>query len=466
MLGMVCSESWKMVLAKFKVNQKVNQLGSIFLAVLWLSMGNVSSWAQSSPEADLESESTEAVPAIPSEPGAEPAQTNPIIPPAPVLEVPPLNPLEPQPDPLIPEMAVDRPLNPQEQAVLQEALNELRRQGQASLEAGDLPGALELWNRELRLRRYLGPKEEVASLARVGRVAWQQSQATELRYITLRLEQIEQEILPPPDAETEAPATQPAQPVDWELLASIAEAYEQVRARDQAVALYSTLLNRARQQENTARQQEILIALGNQHISWFDYPAAATAYEDLLTLSRATGNQTSEIESLTQLAYIYQENNQPEQAIAVQQQLVDTYQQQQNFVPIPAIKIAMADSYVLLNQPGPAATNYQEAFAVARSVQQFAYASDALQKLATLYQSLNRPADALIVYQLLLDVERQSYNTFGMMNTYDQLGQLYKAQGDASQALAAFRQGLQIARQLKYRVDYFNTQIQEVNPQN
>ncbi|NJO77869.1 MAG: hypothetical protein HC827_04635 [Cyanobacteria bacterium RM1_2_2] len=79
------------------------------------------------------------------------------------------------------------------------------------------------------------------------------------------------------------------------------------------------------------------------------------------------------------MAYIYQENSQPEQAIAAQQQLVETYQQQQNFVPIPAIKLAMADSYVLLNQPAQAATNYQEAFAVARSVQQFAYASDALQ---------------------------------------------------------------------------------------
>lgn len=436
-----------MVLAK----SKFNQFGSVLLALLWLSIGSVASKAQTSPATET-----------PVEPGLEPAQATP-IPPAPILEEPPLNPLEPRPDPLIPEMAVDRPLNPQEQSVLREALNELRRQGQVALEGGDLPGALELWNRELRLRRYLGPKEEVASLTRVGAVAWQQSQATELRYITLRLEEIEREILPPPETELETPT---AQPVDYELLASIAEAYQQVRARNQAVALYSKLLERAKQQQNTARQQEILVALADQHLSWFDFPAAAATYEELLSLSRATGDQASEIESLTKLAYIYQENNQPEQAIAAQQRLVETYQNQQNFVPIPALKLAMADSYVRLNQPAQAATSYQEAFAVARSVQQFAYASDALQKLANLYQSLDRPADALIVYQLLLDVERQSYNAYGMMNTYDQLGQLYKAQGNPSQALRAFQQGLEIAQQLKYRVDYFNAQIQAINPAN
>lgn len=450
-----------MVLAKSQFNQFSSQFSAAFLALLGLTMGSVAS-AQTAP-------ATETVPSAETlvEPGTAPgaeSQPNP-IPPAPVLEEPPLNPLEPQPDPLIPEMAVDRPLNPQEQTVLREALDELQRQGQAKLEAGDLPGALELWNRELRLRRYLSPREEVESLARVGEVAWQQSQATELRYITLRLEQIEQEILPPPEAEPEE-ADQPAQPVDYDLLASIATAYQQVRARNQAVALYSKLLDRARQQQNTARQQEILVALADQHLSWFDYPAAAATYQDLLVLSRATGDQATEVESLTKLAYIYQENNQPAEAIAAQQQLVETYQRQQNFVPIPAIKIAMADSFVLLNQPAQAATSYQEAFAVARSVQQFAYASDALQKLAMLYQSLGRPADALIVYQLLLDVERQSYNSYGMMNTYDQLGQLYKAQGDTSQALVAFQQGLQLARQLKHRVDYFTAQIQEINPQN
>lgn len=382
----------------------------------------------------------------------------PVIPPAPIPKVPALDPLEPQPDPLLPEMVVNRPLSPQEKDVLRAALDELQRQAEAKLQAGDLPGALELWNRELRLRRYLSPQEEVASLRRVGEVSWQESQATELRFITLRLEQIEQEAIAP--SESEPVGQQPE--IDYDLLLEIAQAYQAVRARNQAVALYGKLLERAKQQQNTAQQQQILTALADLHLGWFDFPNAALTYEELLTLSRSTGDTATEIEALNKLAYIYQENNQPTEAIAVQQQLVETYQKQQNFVPIPALKLAMGDSYALINRPDLAATSYQEAFATARSVQQYAYAADALQRLATLYQSINRPADALVVYQLLLDVNRQSYNAFGMMNTYDQLGQLYKAQGDNSQALVAFRQGLQLAEQLKYKVDYFNSQIQQI----
>jgi tetratricopeptide (TPR) repeat protein len=389
----------------------------------------------------------ETAPSAPSETPAAPVV--PEIPPAPVPDEAVLNPLEPQPDPLVPEMVLDRPLNPQEQNVLRAALNELEAQAQEKLQSGDLPGALELWNRQLRLRRYLGPQEEVASLARVGEVAWQESQATELRFITLRLEQIEQEARAQPEP-------------DYDLLLSIAQAYQTVRARNQAVALYQVLLERAKQRQDTAQQQQILTIVAEFHLGWFDYPNAALAYEELLTLARSTGDRTQEAEALTKLAYIYQENNQPELAMTAQQQLVETYQKQNNFAPIPALKLAMGDSAVQLGRPDLAATHYQEAFAVARSVQQYAYASDALQKLAALYRSLNRLDDAVVVYQLLLDVERQSYNSFGMMNTYDQLGQVYQARGDSSQALVAFQQGLQLAQQLNYKVDYFNAQIQQV----
>jgi tetratricopeptide (TPR) repeat protein len=379
---------------------------------------------------------------------AEPTNPPPAAPNAETLLI---NPLEsPELDPLLPTMVVDRPLNPQEKAVLQTALDELQQQGQARLEAGDLPGALQIWNRELRLRRFLGPQAEVASLQRVGQVAWQQSQATELRFITLRLEQIEQEA-----------KVQPT--VDYELLQAIAEAYQTVRARTQAVALYNQLLERARQQQDVAQQRQYLTELADLHLGWFDYPNAAIAYQELLTLASSTGDPALEVEALTQLAYIYQENNQPEQAIAVQQQLTQTYQNQQNFQPIPALKIAIADSYVLLGRPDLAATSYQEAFAAARSTQQLAYASDALQRLADLYRSLDRLDDALIVYQLLLDVEQQSYNSFGMMNTYDQIGQLHRAQGNQAQANIAFRQGLQLAQQLNYKVDYFNQQLEQSN---
>lgn len=363
------------------------------------------------------------------------------------------NPLElTEPDPLLPALAIERPLSPQEQGVLDAALDELNQQAEAKLQAGDLPGAIELWNRELRLRRFLGSTEEVASLSRVGEVAWRENQVTEVRFITQRLQEIEQEA----EAQT---------PTDYDLLLEIAQAYQTIRARDQAVALYNKLLVQTRQQQNVALERQILVALGELHAAWFDYPNAVATYEQLLAWAETQGDTTTQIEALTQLSQRYQDNNQPEQAIAVQQRLVDIYQSQQRFDLITALKQAIGDEYLAIGRPDLAATSYQEAFAVARTAQQYAYAGDALQRLANLYITLERLEDALVVYQLLLDVRQQSYDTLGMMNTYDLMGQIYRTMGNNAQAVNAFRRGLELAQQLNYKVSYFSSQIQELGGQ-
>lgn len=363
----------------------------------------------------------------------------------------PPNPLEmTEPDPLLPRLVIERPLSPQERSVLTTALDELWRQAEARLQAGDLAGAFEIWNRELRLRRVLGVREEVESLSRVGEIAWRENQVTEVRVITQRLQEIEQEV-------------KAQRPLDYELLFAIADAYQKLRAYDPAVSLYQEILVEAQQQQNLRREQQILTSLAELHLAWFEYAQAGAAYQELLAQAQAAGDRPREIEYLRQLAYAYQESNQPDQAIAAQQQLVNLYEQQQEYVQIPPLKLAIGNSFLALDRPDRAATNYQEAFAVARSVQQYGYASDALHRLGSLYRSLNRPDDALVVYQLLLDVERQSYNNLGVMNTYDLIGQIYREQGNSSQALAAFRQGLQLAQELNYKVAYFTTQIEQMN---
>ncbi len=363
-----------------------------------------------------------------------------------------VNPLEmTEPDPLVPVMVIDRPLSPQEQEVLGTAIGELRNQAEAKFRAGDLPGAFEIWNRELRLRRVLGTAQEVESLSRVGEVAWSQTQTTEVRVITQRLQVIEQDL-------------QKQTPPNYDLLMQIAEAYQKMRARTPAVALYEQLLTRAQQQKSIPQQRKILAALGDLHQSWFDYPNAIAAYEKLLALARTKADGAAEELYLQKLAMLYQENKQPDQAIAMQQKLVDIYKRKQELNLIPSLKMAMGDSYLAAKRPDVAATSYQEAFAVSRSIQQYGYASEALQRLASLYRSLDRLDDVLVVYQLLLDVQQQSYDTLGIMNTYDQIGQIQRTQGNKPQAADSFRQGLKLAQQLNYKVGYFLTQLQEVSP--
>ncbi|NJN85782.1 MAG: tetratricopeptide repeat protein [Leptolyngbyaceae cyanobacterium SL_7_1] len=366
----------------------------------------------------------------------------------------PPNPLEmTEPDPLLPNLIVDRPLSPQERRILTTAIEELRLQAEAQFRQGDLPGATEIWLRELRLRRVLGIEEEIPALSRVGEVAWQENQTIEVRVITERLQQIEQEV------QLQQPSP------NFDQLRLIAQAYEKMRAIDPAVALYNQLLLQSRQQGDRATETATLLSLGELHLAWFNYPASADAYQQLVQIAQSEGDTQKQIEYLRQLATVYQSGELYEQAIGVQQTLVSLYQQQQNFMPIPFVAVEIGNNYLAINRPQDAARAYQEAFAVSRSTQQYGFASEALQRLATLYRSLNQLDDALVVYQLLVDVERQSYNTVGIMDAHDQTGQVLRQLGRTNEAIGAFRRALQLAQELNYRVSYFNTQIQELSQQ-
>lgn len=363
----------------------------------------------------------------------------------------PANPLETtEPDPLLPTPLVERPLSPQELADLARAVDQLQQEAEATYATGDVDGAFEIWNRELRLRRALGPQAEAAALGRVGGVAWQENRTLEVRAITDRLQEIEQEAQAQP-------------PADFDLLLTIARAYQTLRARNAAIATFEEILVEARQRQNQAVEQEALTAVGDLHLAYFDYTSAAAAYQELLTLAQARGDRPLEVQYLEQLAYIYQRSANPEAAIAVLERLVSFYEADQTLIRIPPLKIAIGDSYRQLSRPDLAARSYEEAFTLAQSDRQYAYASDALQHLADLYQSLDRLEDALVVYRLLVDVERQSYSVYGMMSAYDQIGQIHRSLGNNGQALDAFQRGLELATQLSYNESYFASQIQDIN---
>ncbi|MEL6224986.1 MAG: tetratricopeptide repeat protein [Cyanobacteria bacterium J06627_8] len=349
-------------------------------------------------------------------------------------------------DPLLPQDVVDRPLSDQERAVLRSALNELSLEGNTQLTQGNIIGAFDIWFRELRLRRALGLREEVAALSRVGSVAWNESQTTEVRLITERLLEIEQQV-------------QAEVPVDYDLLLAIAEAYQNVRARNYAVALYDQILVQARLDGDQVTEEQALRALGDLHLAWFDYPRAAVAYQELLAFVRAKGDKVGEVDALRQLAFIYDEGNEPTEAIAIREELISIFEGRQELTEIPPLKLAIADDYREIGRPDLAAPTYQETYALARTVQYYGYAREALENLASLYLDEERPDDALVVYQLVLDVAQQSYDYYGRMDAYDRIAQIHQQRGSTNQALVAYRQALALAQQLDFRIDYFAEQI-------
>ena len=384
-----------------------------------------------------------------------------------------------KPDPLLPQWPKKKtPLTPEEQAALRQSLDELDGQATALLEAGKADEAFEVWYRELRLRRALGPVEEVQALGRVGEIAWRKNRGFDTQVISKRLREIQQE-------------AQQKKAFNLELLQALGKAFQQVRLPEPAIAVYQQILADERQRGDTEAEEESLKTLAQLNMDWFNYPEAAKIYEELLDRSRARGDRVRELAYLEQLIYAYNKAQQPENAVKVKQKLAETYSP--NDPRLPALKIAIASDYEALgqqqlataaeskaqNQPTEASKNeqkgyayldqasqtYQQAYELARVLQQWAYASEALQKLAALYRTNNQPENALQVYDVLVKTQQHAYNFYGLMNTYDQMGQIYLEQGKYAQARDVFQKGLELAKSLQYQENYFATKLEQTTQQ-
>ncbi len=375
----------------------------------------------------------------------------------------PPNPLEiTTPDPLLPRLPKDKqPLTLQEQQKLQPALDALNQEAAAKLQAGDPVAAFEIWNRELRLRRFLGSLAEVQALSRVGAIAWKQNDGQEVQYITQRLQAIQKQ------AQSKKRTAQ----VDLELWRSLGQAYQNVRSPKLAVEAYDQVLLVMREQKNTTAVVENLKTIGELHLSWFDYAKAAPVYEELLALATSQNERVNEVTYLQRLAYIYEQTRQPQQSLNVLNRLVEIYVNENNLIEIPELKLAIASNYESLAKENPnllleAFNNYQEAYTTAWQLKEYVRAGEALQKLIALYRSQGQTDEALQVSQILVETESQAANFYGMMQAYDQIGQLYLERKEFPQALTAFKKGLELAQQLKHEEAYFTGQIEKVSKAN
>jgi tetratricopeptide (TPR) repeat protein len=363
------------------------------------------------------------------------------------------------PDPLLPRLPKDKqPLTLQEQQKLEPALDALNQEAAAKLQAGDQIAAFEIWNRELRLRRFFGALAEVQALSRVGAIAWKQNYGEEVKYITQRLQAIQKQ------TQSQKKTAQ----VDLELWRSLAQAYQNVRSLKLAVEAYDQVLLVVRQQKDAIALVETLKTIGELHLTWFDYTKAAPVYEELLSLATSQGERVNEVTYLQRLAYIYEQTKQPQKSLNVLNRLVEIYVSQNNLTQIPELKLAIASDYESLAKEDPnllleAFNNYQEAYITAWQLLEYVRAGEALQKLIALYRSQGQIDEALQTSQILVQTQTQAANFYGMMQAYDQIGQLYVERKDFPQALTAFKKGLELAQQLKHEEAYFTGQIQKVS---
>jgi len=376
------------------------------------------------------------------------------------------NPLEStEPDPLLPNPPTSGILTGEKRAELSQELDRLNIEAATLLAAGETTKAFETWNRELRLRRYLGKAEELAALQRVGEIAWNNSQRLQVQWITKRLEILQPEI-------------QEQEPPNLELLQALGSAFNIVRAKDPAVEVYQQVIVEARKQEDVDTLKQALTAMGEIHLSWLDYDNAAIAYEELLEVQQQSNLEVSEIDTtnpavsgnfekvntLEQLAFIYNQGGKPLQAITAKERLVDFYEGQQNIAEVPEIKISIAEDYEELGRLNLASQYYQEAYDIAQSIQRFVTASDALENLAALYLSQDEKEAAIEIYKVQLLMDQQFVNVYGMMETYDRMGQVYAQLKAFGLAMSSFQRGLELSRQLGgYRESYFLQKLDKLD---
>ncbi len=357
-------------------------------------------------------------------------------------------------DPILPNLPNKQELTLTELQKLKTDLDGLNQEAQVTLQGGNKKQAFEIWNRELRLRRFLGTLSEVEALSRVGEIAWSQNEREQVQYISQRLQVIQSELGKQKSS-------------DLQLWQSLGNAYQKLRLPKLGILVYEQVLILVRQQKDLSGEVEALKNIGELNLSWFDYSQAANTYQKLLSLAINQGDKANELGYLQQLAYIYKQGKQSQAAIDILNKLVPIYTNQQNLSEIPALKLAIAANYESLAQENPnlkqqAFDNYQAAYTTAWQLDQYAKAAEALEKLIAFYRSQKQVDAALQTSKILMETQTLANNFYGLMSAYDEVGNIYLERREYPQALTAFQKGLEIAQQLKYQESYFMQQIEKL----
>ena len=375
-------------------------------------------------------------------------------------------------DSLLPVITVDRPPSPLELRALRENLDQLNGLAQERLSEGKVEAALELFLREIRLRRVLGLVAEFNAIAPVAELAWEQQRVQAVQLLTLRMREIWtavqadlgslEEVSEADEAIVEnTPSLLAAsEQSDLVVLRAIAQVFLELRDTESTIAVYRQMIDLtvAAGADPAALQRE----LADYHLTWFQFAEGANVYLTLLTSAREQGNQAAEIAYLERLVYSYQQANSLENAARARTNLVGLYQATGEEEKLPELLLAIAQNYRALNWTDDAISYYRSAYSTAQRFEQFSVSAQVLKDLGEVYRAIALIDEALVAYNLLVPVEQQAYNDYGIMNAYDNIGQLERQRGNAFEALQAFEKALVIANRLNLDEAYFIEQIESV----
>ena len=341
---------------------------------------------------------------------------------------------------------IDRNLTAFERKRVEERMIELDTLAKEQIKEDNLEQAFTFWYEAINLSRYLSVKRELETITNVADIAWNKQRPQDITFLKERLLVIEQENIQD-------------QQENQEILSLLIDAYSNLHYLDKLIEIYEQQLEITRQNN----QEEIIYTnldrLGELYRAKFDYYKAQPIYQELLKIAKENEDYLGQSNYLQVLAEIGQALVNPENAVKYKEELAIIYQQESKLLPLSQLQIAIGNDYQDLDKPELASESYQEAFTLALSLQQYAVAGDALKKLGKLYQKYQQLDSALQIYQELIKIESNSYNYYGLMNTYDFIGTIYTQKADYNSALTYFQRAMTLASQLKYKEDYFQQKI-------
>ncbi len=319
----------------------------------------------------------------------------------PIAEEFPPNPLEiTAPDPLIPYDYKDRPLTAQEIRQLRAGANRLAVIGATKLEQGDRVAAFNAWNRELRFRRLVGPlTEEVLTLGRVGDAAWRESDTTQLRWITKRLDEIWAKALTEQSA-SQGKLAAPA-PLSTQLEALPPDlALELEPSQPSKITENSIPSSQSQAQNQAAPTVTVRQLLGSIDTN----PLAVGGVNALVIL----GNLNREVSLLDALGFAYQQVRLPQTAVKIYQQLLAEARRRNDAFKLESTLITLGQLHLAWFDYGSAATPYQELLVRSRSRRDPINFPLYLDRLAYIHEQAKQPAQAIPYQEQLITFHQTS----------------------------------------------------------
>ena len=382
----------------------------------------------------------------------------------------------------------------------------------AALALGEADRAFELWAREVRLQRYLGPMAEIGALGRLGDRAWREGRSPLVVAVTERLHVLAQAQITKPRSTVVLPEDLARQnPAQGEALVG---AYALVRALPQALTLQRQRVDLARQSKDPQVLEVALVELAQIQQGAMAYGDAAATFGELVALAqgnprllnpdllnldvfasppspstppvvrddRPVSPQTLRLRQERQWresqVFALAQAEDWAGAISAQDDLIRFYvraegRQNPGAPPteggerlglrIPAVLADQAQYRDYGGDRDGALATYRRAYEMAQFFGQYDVARQVLDRLIALSKEDAEGQRVVDLYRTLLKLNQVADDSYGMVAAYDQLGEFYRDYGSESGAREIFQRALAIAERLDYRVEELQDKIEVID---